>query len=164
MDVTNKAPLRLRAAGWTAAVAVIPAYASAYVVHEVLTQSDYFHLAGLPVMTAMAVVAAGISGYFLCWTLFDYERQHNGLESAEVGVATCMVAYVIFGCMAAVEWLWRMPLPDQRWVSGYDNLVSHFGILVIAMYFVALMSTFLITVPTAAFAAFMISLTYRDGG
>ena len=51
MDVTNKLPLRLRAAGWTAAVAVIPAYASAYVVHEVLAQIDYFHLAALPVMT-----------------------------------------------------------------------------------------------------------------
>ena len=30
MDITNKLPLRLRAAGWTAAVAALPAYAFAW--------------------------------------------------------------------------------------------------------------------------------------
>ena len=80
MDVTNKLPLRLRAVGWAAAVAVIPAYASARYVVDTKTAEHigFLGLTNVPALTAMAVVAAVIPSYFLCWRLLDYEQDHDG--------------------------------------------------------------------------------------
>jgi hypothetical protein len=166
MDVTNKLPLRLRAAGWTAAVAVIPAYASArYVVDTKTAEHIGFQgLTNVPALTAMAVVAAVIPSYFLCWRLLDYEQYHHGPTAAGTGIVTCLLAYLLLACMVVSI---DLVLGAQAGYLADESPSGLVGLVAVGLFvflYGSLVITGWFTLPLSALVAYLVSLMYRGGG
>ncbi len=166
MDITNKLPLRLRAVGWAAAVALLPAYASARYVVDTKTAEHigFLGLTNVPALTAMAVVAALIPSYFLCWRLLDYEQYHHGPTAAGTGILTCLLAYLLLACMVVSM---DLVLGAQ---AGYlvDRSPSYLAGFVAVSLFLFLSGSLVITgwftLPLSALVAYLVSLMYRGGG
>jgi hypothetical protein len=159
---TPRSRLRLYAAAWTAAVAAIPAYIAAgtgsMLGAEIVPER-------LP-LTLLAILAAGISGYWIGWRLIDPNGDCDSLVAPFLGAAICLLAYYLLGVLVAVPetvqtmaahntftplFLLLAPLAASPWIFvGAPYFVLRYGIP-LTWY----------TFPVACIAGFVLSFCYR---
>ena len=160
---TPRSRVRLYAAAWTAAVAAIPAYIAAGTGN---IAGEWIVPERIP-FTLLAILAAGISGYWIGWRMIDPNGDHDSLGALFLGAAICLLSYYLLGVL--VGGLGMIPivvtktsftLPDLLTVpllalgatlvnAPYMGLV--FGIPATGWY----------TFPVACIAAFVLSFCYR---
>lgn len=160
--------LRLRAAAWGAAVALIPAAIAANRwlapdgLGEAISMGDDFNVAGL---TLLAAASAAVSSYLIAWPLIDSETQHDGVAAAARGVVTVLLAYFLF-CWIAYLFMYASLLPylyavqQEGQVRPLDDLGQT---LVLPFYgmFYGLIESGWYTLPVGGIAGWALSRRYR---
>ena len=88
MNGNARLHLRLRAAGWMAAVAGL--FATAFILY--LSYDHRLHIESIGLI-ATATFGAGISGYWIGWRLVDPEEEEDWTSALALGMATGLLAY-----------------------------------------------------------------------
>lgn len=153
----TRLPVRLRTAGWAAAVAAIPAYVAA----DTLTGPAFGDLVPIPLLdlVLMTLVSAALSGFLFGWRLLDPQRPHEGFKAIGLGIVTALLAYLL---LADVSIFAGILLPSRY--GGGDEYT--FGGLLIALlagpFFVlywGILLTGWYTLLVAGLAGFALSAT-----
>jgi hypothetical protein len=159
---TPRSRLRLYAAAWTAAVAAIPAYIAAgtgsTVGAEIVPER-------IP-LTLLAILAAGISGYWIGWRPNDPNGDHFILSGVFLGAVICLLAYYLLAVMGAVpETIQTMAAHTTFTLSDLllAPLAASPWIFVGAPYFALVygIPPTWYTFPVACIAGFVLSFCYR---
>ena len=114
--------MRLYAAAWTAAVAAIPAYIAA---GTGTIAGEWIIPERIP-LTLLAILAAGISGYWIGWRLIDPSGENEKIDNAAL-LGTMAAAT---GC-ASGHWrakntgTWACPLPARGRAGYAGGLCRH---------------------------------------
>lgn len=117
-------------------------------------------------LTLLAILAAGISGYWIGWRLIDPNGDCDSLVAPFLGAAICLLAYYLLGVLVAVPetvqtmaahntftplFLLLAPLAASPWIFvGAPYFVLRYGIP-LTWY----------TFPVACIAGFVLSFCYR---
>ena len=112
---TPRSRVRLYAAAWTAAVAAIPAYISAGTGD---IAGEWIVPERIP-LTLLAILAAGISGYWIGWRLIDPKGDHDSLGALFLGAVICLLSYYLLGVMVGLLQL------ATRWESYFVGYLNH---------------------------------------
>ncbi len=159
---TPRSRVRLYAAAWTAAVAAIPAYVAAgtgsTVGAEIVPER-------IP-LTLLAVLAAGISGYWIGWRLIDPNGDHDSLGALFLGAVICLLSYYLLGVMVGAldivpKIVTDTPLTFPDLLTG--PLVDLGNIFVSVPFFAIIYGIPFTwyTFPVACIAGFVLSFCYR---
>ena len=159
---TPRLRLRLYAGAWTAAVAAVPAYIAA----GTEGIADVFIVPGRIPLTLIAILAAGISGYWIGWRLIDPNGGHIILGGVFLGAAICLLAYYLLGVMAGALYIVQIVVANIDFAFPDLLIVPLIGLaatFVSAPYFVVLydIPPTWYTFPVACIAAFVLSFCYR---
>lgn len=153
--------LRLRAAAWTAAIALIPAAIAAQQwlkpngLGAFVDMQKTFSVAG---MTLIAVAAAGVSGYLLAEPLLDPDLLHDGVTAVTRGIVTALLAYLLF-CFVVVI-IMMTPTYWAGVMTPIEVIVSVFGSPLFGLFY-GLLTTGWYTLPVAGAAGYLLSRMYR---
>jgi hypothetical protein len=164
---TPRSRVRLYAAAWTAAVAAVPAYIAA---GTGTFAGEWIVPERLP-LTLLAILAAGISGYWIGWRLIDPNGRHDSLGALFLGAVACLLSYYLLGLMVAV--LGIVPkiaaniaaTPQGPLINLLAYLLLGLGAVfvnvpLLALYF-GIQFTGWYTLPVACIAGFLLSFRYR---
>jgi hypothetical protein len=162
---TPRSRVRLYAAAWTAAVAAIPAYIAA----------GTASMAGTGVvperipLTLLAILAAGISGYWIGWRLIDPNGDHIILGSVFLGAVICLFAYYLLGVMVGAQYMVPKVVADTTFTFPdlltvpLQGLASIFGLIPFMAIVLCIPPTWY-TFAVAGIAGFVLSFCYRRRG
>lgn len=159
---TPRSRVRLVAAAWTAAVAAIPAYIAA---GTGTIAGEWIVPERIP-LTLLAILAAGISGYWIGWRLIDPNGDHDSFGALFLGAAICLLSYYLLGVMVGLQYM--VPLIITTTAFTFPGLLeAAIGIAAcfvnapaFALYF-GIGLTGWYTFPVACIAAFVLSFRYR---
>ena len=160
---TPRTRLRLYAAAWTAAVAAVPAYIAAGLVagEDIVPER-------IP-LTLLAILAAGISGYWIGWRLIDPNGDHFILGGVFLGAVICLLAYYLLGVMVGA--LDMVPKVVTETPFTFPDVVVlpllAVGICLINVPFMAIVfgvPPTWYTFAVAGIAGFILSFCYRRRG
>ncbi len=160
---TPRSRVRLYAAAWTATVAVIPAYIAAGPVAGMDIVPERIPL------TLLAILAAGISGYWIGWRLIDPNGDHDILGSLCLGAVICLLAYYLLGVLVGAQGMLPKVLTETPFTFP-DLLVLPLlavGICLVNVPFMALVYGIpptWYTFAVAGIAGFILSFCYRRRG
>jgi hypothetical protein len=159
---TPRSRLRLYAAAWTAAVAAIPAYIAAGTGN---IAGEWIVPERIP-LTLLAILAAGISGYWIGWRLIDPNGDHDSLGALFLGAVICLLAYYLLGVMVGALGMVPKVVTDLAFIfpDTLFVLLLALGAILVNAPFLAIVYgipptwyTFLI----ACIAGFVLSFCYR---
>ena len=160
---TPRSRLRLYAAAWTAALAAVPAYIAAGMV-----AGEYIVPERIP-LTLLAILAAGISGYWIGWRLIDPNGDHFILGGVSLGAVICLFAYYLLGVMVGA--LDKVPEIVTETPFTFPELLTIPLQGVLATFFVAPYVAIVLGIPAtwytfavAGIAGFILSFCYRTRG
>ncbi len=162
---TPRSRLRLYAAAWTAAVAAIPAYIAA----GTAGIADGIIVPGRIPLTLIAIMAAGISGYWIGWRLIDPNGDHDSLGGVFLGAAICLLAYYLLGVLVAVPYTIQTMAAHNTFTLLtllLAPLAASPVIFVSVPYFALVygIPPTWYTFPVACIAGFVLSFCYRRRG
>ena len=160
---TPRSRLRLYAAAWTAALAAVPAYIAAG-----LVAGEYIVPERIP-LTLLAILAAGISGYWIGWRLIDPNGDHFILGGVSLGAVICLFAYYLLGVMVGA--LGMVPKIVANITFTFPDLLTvPLQALGATLFFAPYVAIVLGIPPTwytfavAGVAGFILSFCYRTRG
>lgn len=155
--------VRLVAAGWTAAVAVVPAYIAAGA-----TSGTDKMVPGRFLLALLGVIAAGLSGYWVGWRLFNPRTEHSWDLALYTSAFVWFLAYYLLAMILSARFyvlellanMGQMPL-ENPWYVPLGFLGWTF--LMLPMYGVAfgIIMTGWYTLPVALLAGYLLSRRYR---
>jgi hypothetical protein len=162
----SKLLLRLQAAAWAAAVALIPVMLFVRLrPWQWYFTGDEFYLQ-LPGVIA-AVVAAAISGSLFGWRLVNAGESHDWRSAVVIGLkvtfwAHCLlaVAPAPVGLLILPAWLAQEGITWEQLLEEFLKAVLVFPIFVV---FISLMFIGWATIPIGIVAGYLLSKHYRKG-
>ncbi len=118
-------------------------------------------------LTLLALLAAGISGYWIGWRLVDPSMNYNGLGASLLGSGICLLSYYLLGVMAGALYMVEIAvanptfaIPDLLTVPLIGLAVTFFAAPYLGMI-LGIPLTWWYTFPVACIAGFLLSFRYR---
>ena len=151
MNCKARLHLQLRAAGWMAAMAGL--FATAFILY--LSYDHRLHIEAIGLIAA-AIVAAGISGYWIGWRLVDPEEEEDWTSAFALGMATGLLAYPL-----CVLLYMAGPIIVYSITSHALVLDSGFAFVFVFLLFGFASSSIWIALPLAGVVGILLGKRYR---
>ncbi len=121
-------------------------------------------------MTLLAILAAGISGYWIGWRLLDPSGDHIILGGVFLGAVICLVAYYLLGVLVGTLHMAPKVVTETPSFTFPDRLILPLLAVGICLVNVPFMAIFFgipltwYTFAVAGTAGFILSFCYRRRG
>lgn len=143
--------MRLRAAVWMAAVAGL--FAAAFLLY--VSYDHRLHIEAIGLITT-AVVAGGISGCWIGWSLVDPEAEQDWANAMALGIAAALLTYPLFALLYTAGPIIAASIDTHTLVS-----LSGFTAVFLLVLFGVASSSIWLALPLAGIAGILLGKHYR---